>query len=41
MNKETPQWNNNSGTIGTKFTPLCAILFMVDFEGKMLESFEK
>ena len=27
--------------IGTKFALLCAILFMGDFEGKMLESFEK
>ena len=28
-------------TIGTKFAPPYAILFMTDFEEKMLESFEK
>ena len=27
--------------IGTKFAPLYAIIFMADFEEKMLESFEK
>ena len=33
--------NKRGSTIGTKFAPTCAILFMADFEEKMLESFEK